>query len=58
MKDNKFFTQFGFAILLLLGYFIGMLVISLNYTTRIKLITNEMNLMSQAESYYEFVQNV
>ena len=55
MKDNKFFTQFGFAILLLLGYFIGMLVISLNYTTRIKLITNEMNLMSQAESYYEFV---
>ena len=54
MKDNKFFTQFGFAILLLLGYFVAMLVISLQYTNRIKLITEEMNIMSQAESFYEF----
>ena len=54
MKDNKFFTQFGFAILVLLGYFIAMIIISLQYTARIKIIANEMNLMTQAESYYLF----
>lgn len=34
MSDNTFFMQFGFALLLLLGYFTAMLVISLEYTTK------------------------
>lgn len=58
MKDNTFFLNFGFALFILLGYFIAMLVISLDYTSRIKLVTQEMNLVSQAESYLAFAQNV
>jgi hypothetical protein len=34
-SDNKFFMQLGFALLLLLGYFVAMLVISIQYTSRI-----------------------
>ena len=40
--------------MVLLGYFAAMIFISLQYTARIKIITNEMNLMAQAESYFLF----
>ena len=33
MNDNTFFMQFGFIMLLLLGYFVAMLVISLRFTS-------------------------
>jgi hypothetical protein len=46
MKDNTFFMQFGFGLGILLAYFIGMLVLSLNFTGRTKIITDEMNLVS------------
>lgn len=58
MKDNTFFMQFGFGLGILLAYFVGMLVLSLNFTNKIQIITDEMNLVSQAESYYAFAQNV
>jgi hypothetical protein len=58
MKDNTFFMNFGIGLLILLGYFVAMMVISLQFTSRITLITHEMNLVSQSESYYAFVQNV
>ncbi len=46
MNDNTFFLQFGFALILIIGYFIAMLVISIRYTDYIKLITTEMNLLA------------
>jgi len=52
MSDNTFFMQFGFALLLLLGYFTAMLVISLGYTSQIQSFTEELNLLAQAESYF------
>jgi hypothetical protein len=41
-----------------MAYFIAMLVISLQYTKRIKLITEEMNLVAQSDSYFAFTYNV
>jgi hypothetical protein len=35
-----------------------MLVISLQYTSRIKLLTTELNMLAQTENYYAFAQNV
>jgi hypothetical protein len=58
MKDNTFFMQFGFALVILLGYFTSMFVISLQFIYSTQVITAEMNLVSQAESYYAFTQNV
>ena len=58
MKDNSFFIQFGFATIVLLSYFIAMIIISLQYTSRIKLLTSELNMLAQAESYFAFSQNV
>ena len=53
-KDNSFFINAGFILLILLGYFIGMIVISILYTKQMKLVTIEMNLLAQAEEYYSF----
>jgi hypothetical protein len=50
--------QFGFALVILLGYFTSMFVISLQFIYSTQVITAEMNLVSQAESYYAFTQNV
>ena len=54
MNDNTFFMQLSVILLVLLAYFIAQLVVSLQFTDRIKIITNEMNLVAQAESYYAF----
>lgn len=58
MKNNAFFINFGLGLSFLLIYFIGMLVLSLNFTNSIQIVTDEMNLVSQAESYLAFSQNV
>jgi hypothetical protein len=50
--------KFGFALVILLGYFTSMFVISLQFIYSTQVITAEMNLVSQAESYYAFTQNV
>jgi hypothetical protein len=46
MKDNTFFMQFGVAMLLMMGYFVAMLVVSLEFTSRINFITEELNLVA------------
>ena len=50
--------QICVAALLMIGYFVAMLVISLNNVSTIQVITKEMNVLAQAESYYSFAQNV
>ena len=41
-----------------MAYFVVMFVLSLEYINNIKIITEEMNVLAQAESYYTFAQNV
>ena len=54
MNDNTFIIRFGFAMLGLMAYFSTMIFFSLRYQSKIKMLTNEMNLLAQAESYYAF----
>lgn len=39
-------------------YFVAMYVLAVNYIKDIQIITKEMNVLAQAESYYSFAQNV
>lgn len=41
-----------------MGYFIAMFTISLIFINSIGIITEEMNLIAQAEAYLSFAQNV
>ena len=41
-----------------MAYFVTMFVISIQYIKNIEIITYEMNVLAQAESYYSFAQNV
>ena len=41
-----------------MAYFVVMFVLSLQYIENIQIITKEMNVLAQAESYYSFAQNV
>ncbi len=37
-----------------MAYFVTMFAISIRYIKNIEIITNEMNVLAQAESYYSF----
>jgi hypothetical protein len=41
-----------------MAYFVVMFVLSVQYINNIQIITKEMNVLAQAESYYSFAQNV
>jgi len=51
------FIQFGIGILFIMAYFVVMFVLSLQYISNIQIITTEMNVLAQAESYYSFALN-
>ena len=40
-----------------MAYFVVMFVLSLQYISNIQIITTEMNVLAQAESYYSFALN-
>ena len=56
-SNKKFLIQAGVATLVVSAYFIAMFILSLQYISNIQVITDEMNALAQAESYYSFVQN-
>ena len=41
-----------------MAYFVAMYIVSIDYINNIQMITSEMNVLAQAESYYSFAQNV
>jgi hypothetical protein len=41
-------------VLCIMAYFVVMFVLSLRYIQNIRIITEEMNVLAQAESYYSF----
>lgn len=45
------------AVLVVMGYFSAMFALSVQYINNIQVLTNEMNILAQAESYYSFTQN-
>jgi len=53
-SNTKVFIQFGIGILCIMAYFVAMFVISIQFISNIQTITNEMNVLAQAESYYMF----
>jgi hypothetical protein len=57
-SNRKVFIQFGVGILCIMAYFVVMFYLSLQYIDNIQIITEEMNVLAQAESYYSFAQNV
>lgn len=57
-SNRKVFIQFGVGVLCIMAYFVTMFVISIQYIKNIEIITYEMNVLAQAESYYSFAQNV
>lgn len=57
-SNKKVFIQFGIGVLLIMAYFVVMFVFSLQYISNIQIITQEMNVLAQAESYYSFALNV
>ena len=57
-SSKKFIVQFGMAGLVVSAYFAAMLSFSLMFISNIGIITDEMNVLAQAESYYSFAQNV
>lgn len=57
-SNKKVFIQFGIGVLFIMAYFVVMFVLSLRYIENIQIITKEMNVLAQAESYYSFAQNV
>jgi hypothetical protein len=52
------FIQFGIGVLLIMAYFVVMFVFSLQYISNIQIITQEMNVLAQAESYYSLALNI
>lgn len=56
-SNTKFIIQFGIAVLGVMAYFTAMFIISRTYISNIQLVTQEMNVLAQAESYYSFAQN-
>lgn len=57
-SNRKVFIQFGIGVLFIMAYFVAMFVLSVQYINNIQIITKEMNVLAQAESYYSFAQNV
>lgn len=53
-SNRKVFIQFGIGVLFIMAYFVVMFVLSLQYIANIQIITKEMNVLAQAESYYSF----
>ena len=45
-SNSKFFIQFGFAVLLVMGYFTAMFVVSSTFIKNIAIITKEMNVLA------------
>ena len=53
-SNKKVFIQFGVGVLFIMAYFTAMFVLSLQYINNIQIITKEMNVLAQAESYFSF----
>lgn len=41
-----------------MAYFVAMFILSNNYISNTQIITEEMNVLAQAESFYSFALNV
>ena len=57
-SNRQFFIQLGIAGLVVMGYFVAMFAFSVQFIKNINLLTKEMNIAAQAESYYSFAFNV
>ena len=57
-SNSKPVTKFYITVALLFGYFLAVMFLSLEFMSKIKKVTSEMNLLAQAEAYYGFALNM
>ncbi len=57
-SNRKFFIKFGVAVVVVEAYFFALYILSNQFISNISIITNEMSVAAQAESYFSLAQNV